>query len=199
MNQEKVWDVIAPKWLEFRKKPFAFVLNFVKMQKGRMLDLGCGTGRFFVKKRNLKIYAVDFSEKMLDYAENKVVKEEIPIVLFKSDISKLPFENDFFDSAIFIASLHCLETARKRKQTLKELHRVLKPGAKAMITTWSKNNQRLKNKQKEDYIPWTIDSKRVFRFNYIYDKDELNDLLGDIGFNVLKIEEGLNIVAVVEK
>ena len=67
MNQEKVWNTIAEKWAEYRKKPVPEVIKFLKNKSGKILDLGCGSGRHFLSGK--KIYGIDFSDKMLKLAE----------------------------------------------------------------------------------------------------------------------------------
>ena len=199
LNQEQVWDKIARPWQEFREKPLKEVADFLEKQKGRVIDLGCGTGRHFINQRGLKIYGVDFSKEMIKRAEAYVKKENLGIILKKASAEKIPYKDDFFDAAIFIATLHCIETKKKRKKTLRELKRVLKPGGEALITVWSRNQKRVKNKPKESQIPWTIGGKKYYRYYYIYEKKELTDLLKEAGFKILKIWEDININVIVSK
>jgi len=194
MNQQKVWDTIAKPWNKFRKKQMPEVLTFIKKQKGKLLDLGCGSGRHFIKKSNLQIYGVDFSEQILKYAKNKKIAKEI----IQAPSDKLPFKDNFFDSAICIALLHCLKKQTQLK-TLKELHRVLKPKAQVLISVWSRNSKRLKNKPKESNIPWTVNGKKQKRYSYIYDKDELEKQIKKAKFKIIKSQEDKNITIIAEK
>lgn len=201
MDQQKVWDEISGKWNEYKKdKADAEVAEFFKDVKKneKILDLGCGSGRNFVKNKGV-IYAVDFSEKMLGYAEEKAKKADIKAEFFVADAGKLPFEDDFFDSAICTAVLHCIDSEERREKALRGLYRVLKPKSKTLISVWSKNNERIKNKPKESFVPWTVDGKKYGRYTYVYDKNELEDLLKKIGFKVLNSEEGREIVILAEK
>jgi len=195
MNQKQVWNKIGKDWTAFREKRIKDVENFLKKQKGKILDLGCGSGRHFIKNNYLEFYGVDFSEEMLKFAKEKKIAKELKV----ASADEIPYENNFFDAGIFIATLHCISEAEKREKALKEFFRVLKPGAKAMIAVWSRNQKRIKNKPKEALIPWTVDGKKYFRTCYIYEKDELKKLLEKVGFNVLKIDEADNIVAVIKK
>ena len=68
-----------------------------------------------------------------------------------------------------------------------------------MISVWSRNNKRIKNKPKECFIPWTVQNKKYLRDTYIYDKQELEDLLKSIGFKIINSKEDNNIVFIVEK
>ena len=201
-NQEQVWNSIADFWNKYRIKKSFELDAFVENKKGNLLDLCCGSGRNFVKKFGLKIYGVDFSEKMLEYAEDKIKKESINAVLVKSESSQIPFLENFFDSAIFIAALHCIPSEEKREETLKELFRVLKSGSKAMITVWSKNHKKVKKYYKgikDNLIPWKKEGKVYERYYYIYDKKELEDLLKKVGFKIINSKEKDNVVFIVEK
>ena len=199
INQQQVWEKIAKPWQKFRNKPFPIVIEFLKNKTGKILDLGCGSGRHFLKLKNLKIYGVDFSDEMLKLAEKHAKQKNLNIILKKAFSERLPFEDNFFDSAIFIATLHCIRTASARKKALQELFRVLKLKANALITVWSKNQKRVKNKPKECFIPWTVNGKKYKRYTYIYDKEELEALLKKIGFRIVKSWEDKNINVVVEK
>ena len=116
-----------------------------------------------------------------------------------AEADKLPLKDNFFDAAIFIATLHCIESDKKRKKALEELHRVMKKGSQAMVTVWSRNQERIKNKPKEALIPWTVGEEKYMRYYYIYEKDELKKLLEEAGFKVLSMKEDDNIVAIIEK
>lgn len=199
ISQEKVWDKIAVSWQAFRSEPLPEVIEFLKSKSGKVLDLSCGSGRHFVKTKNLEWYGVDFSKNMLFYAKKRAKEKNIKCILKKSDASKIPFKDNFFDTAIFVSSLHCIDSHEKRKASLKELFRVLKNGAEAMITVWSKNSKRVKNKPKESEIPWTIKNKKYFRYYYLFEKEELESLISEVGFIKIKSFENENIVLIVQK
>ena len=198
-NQEKVWDIIAIKWNECRQDPVPEAIEFMKKQKGKILDLGCGSGRNFIKLKQKKVYGLDFSKEILKYAKQKSDNLNLNAELKQIKNEKIPYADNFFDSAIFIAVLHCIETDSKRKKLLKELYRVLKPNSKALISVWSKNHERLKNKPKKTFIPWTVNNKKYNRYTYIYDKEELEQQLKLTGFKILNSKEDNNIVFIVEK
>ena len=147
LTQEQTWDEISGKWNEHREKPMPEVARFLKNKKGKILDLGCGSGRHFVKNKGI-IYGIDFSEEMVKFAKKKAKKSGIKVIVKKESADDLHFEDNFFSSAIFIATLHCIETAEKREKALRELFRVLEPGSEALITVWSRNHEALKNKNK---------------------------------------------------
>ncbi len=200
MSQKEVWNSIASEWNRFRNKPMPEVENFLKDKKGKVLDLGCGSGRHLVKSKHLEFYEVDFSEEMINFAKSNARKKGIDAKFFVSDARNLPFREDFFNSAIYIAALHCIESDKLRKKSLDELFRVVKKNSQALITVWSKNHIKLVKHPKESTVVWKKNSEKLMRYYYLYDKDELKELLEEVGFTVNLIsEDSKNIIAIVEK
>lgn len=199
-NQQRVWDSIAEDWNKFRVKPVEEVKEFLKDKKGKVLDLGCGTGRHLIKNSNLKFYEVDFSEQMIKFAKMNSTKKQIKAEFFISSLDNLSFEKDFFDSGIYIAALHCIVSREERENSLKELLRVLKPNSEALITVWSKNHKKLVNHPKDATITWKTKTEELYRYYHIYDKEELRESLEGIGFKIVSInEDNKNIIVVVKK
>ncbi|RLG12014.1 hypothetical protein DRN73_03830 [Candidatus Pacearchaeota archaeon] len=180
-NQKEIWDKIAPEWHEFKKIPAKHVIEFLKKQSGNILDLGSGSGRNLIKIKKGKMYLIDFSEEMIKLAKQKAKKLKISAEFSISDLAKLPYKDNFFDSAICISSLHCLKP-QEQKKAIKELYRVLKPNAKALIGVWNKNSKRFKNSLKEKLIAWRDKGKRYY---YLFDEKEIHNLFKKIGFKIL--------------
>ncbi len=180
-NQQKVWDAIAPEWYEFKKSSDKEVIKFLKNTNGNILDLGCGTGRYFVKTK-AKIYALDFSKEMLNFAEQRAKKLKIKTKLIQHNLTKkLPFEDNFFSAAICIATLHCIKGKQNRIKILKELHRVLKPKSKLLIKVWNRKSKRFGGK-KEKKIKWRNKGERYY---YFYTEEEILDELKKVGFKII--------------
>jgi ubiquinone/menaquinone biosynthesis C-methylase UbiE len=189
LSQEQVWNTIAEKWSEYRDKPIKEVLEFLKDKKGKILDLGCGSGRNLIDQKNLEYYGVDFSDKMLNLFKKKAEKLGIKIKTTKSNAEKLSYDNEFFDYALFISTLHCIENETLRKKSLQELYRVLKKNGEAIISVWDKNSDTKISKleAKEGFVDWKFNGNNYKRYYYFYDTDELDYLLKEIGFEIVKI------------
>ncbi|MBU0894683.1 MAG: class I SAM-dependent methyltransferase [Nanoarchaeota archaeon] len=197
MNQQQVWNKITPEWNKFRTIPFPETIGFLKKQKGKILDLGSGSGRHLIKLKNGKMYEVDFSKEMIKLAKIKASKQKIPAEFFISESENLPFQKNFFDAGICTSLMQCIDTQNKRNKTIQELFRVLKPGSKALISTWDKNSSRYKNKPKKATMKWRNKGTRTI---YFYDEQELKDKLKKVGFKIkTKIPNKFNIIFVVEK
>jgi len=188
-KQEKIWDNIADLWKEYRTKQILIIAEFLKNKKGIVIDLGCGSGRNLIKNNKIKYYGVDFSGKMINLAEEYIKKEKINATLFKSEIDKLnkqDFYNEMFDYGLFIASLHCLETSEERENALKEFYRVLKTGAEALISVWDSEDKRFNGMKGDIYMSWKENNSVHMRYYYLYDKQELIDLLEKTGFKIIE-------------
>jgi ubiquinone/menaquinone biosynthesis C-methylase UbiE len=198
-NQRGVWDSIASEWNIHRKEEQPLIRDFLKGKKGKLLDLGCGTGRNFVYSPLLKWYCIDFSEEMLKHASINAGAKKIEAEFFHAEAHDLDFEDNFFDYIMCYAVLHCID-GDKREQTLREIYRTLRSGGQALISVWSRNSPRLKNKNKECYIGWGIsETEKKMRYTYIYDFEEIRDLLEKVGFKIISAHENKNLDFIVKK
>jgi ubiquinone/menaquinone biosynthesis C-methylase UbiE len=99
---------------------------------GRLIDLGCGTGRALVHfaHRGFQCTGVDLSETMLEMVRQKAERDGLPIEQLKANLVELdvlpPAE---FDSALCLFStLGMIRGAENRRQFLGHVRRILKPG-----------------------------------------------------------------------
>ena len=188
-SQKEVWNSIAPEWYEFKNHQDPRVIEFVKRSKDNLLDLGSGTGRNFHSGMKTTIYALDFSSEMLKYADDNAKKLGIKIKLIQHDLNKkLPFQNDFFERIICIATLHCIKGKTNRQKILKEIYRVLKPNSKLLIKVWNRKSKRFGGK-KEKIIRWQDKGERYY---YFYTREELEDEVKKAGFKIISIESQRN-------
>jgi malonyl-CoA O-methyltransferase len=105
-----------------------------------VLDLGCGTGRYsiWLARAGAKVTAVDFSEGMLTEARKKLEqsagqnRESQPVRYIAADLHEpLQFAGASFD---LVVSGLVLEHLREFGTFFGEVHRVLKPGGRAVIS-----------------------------------------------------------------
>jgi methionine biosynthesis protein MetW len=97
---------------------------------GRVLDIGCGDGRFCTLARNrcTAIVGVDCALKALGIARQR----NIPVVQSNFGEHKLPFADASFD---VVTCLDVIEHIFDPFFLLKEINRVLKPGGELILTT----------------------------------------------------------------
>jgi len=196
-DQKKLWNKIAPEWNKFRQDPKIMTPKFLEKRSGNILDLGSGSGRYLRKQKDTTFYLVDFSKEMIKLAKAKAKKLGIKAEFHIGEADKLPFKNNFFDAAICIAFLHCVKGKAKRKKVLRELYRVMKPGAKAKFTVWNKETKRFKNSPKERFVGWKDIGKRYY---YLYSPEEFYDDLESVGFKLFAKPEPIRMIpAIIEK
>lgn len=101
-----------------------------------ILDVATGTGDFAIESIQIlkpkKIIGVDISQGMLEVAKEKIKKKglESQFEVALGDSEKLQFEDNTFDAVTVAFGVRNFENLEKG---LSEIHRVLKPGGKAII------------------------------------------------------------------
>lgn len=105
-----------------------------KYCQGRVLDIGCGRGNLFIKK-----FIGEENGIGIDVFEYEGVANVI------RDLTKLPFENDNFDTVTLIAVGGHIPKSKREKE-FEEFTRVLKPGGKLIMTEGEKWTQLISHK-----------------------------------------------------
>jgi 2-polyprenyl-3-methyl-5-hydroxy-6-metoxy-1,4-benzoquinol methylase len=96
---------------------------------GRLLDVGCATGDFLVRMRELgwDVYGVD-----IDSNAVKIARDHNRLDVFDGTLEQACFPDDAFDA---VTMSHVIEHVADPLQILKETYRILKPGGKLVLTT----------------------------------------------------------------
>lgn len=109
--------------------------------RGRVLDLGCGTGsllhalRSTGLHRSVELVGCDLDVDALGIATGKLAGDAVALV--RADARRLPFGNAEFDTAVSCLFFHHLDGEAKCG-VLAELHRVLRPGGRLIVSGWGK-------------------------------------------------------------
>jgi ubiquinone/menaquinone biosynthesis C-methylase UbiE len=116
-------------WLEFQYF-LEYVENHVKV-----LDLGCGNGRIYelLKSKKIDYLGIDNNSSLLEKA-----RENFPDARFQlGDMVDLDLPDKSFDAVFSIASFHHVPGRKLRRQTVNEMHRVLKSDGILILTVWN--------------------------------------------------------------
>ncbi len=160
---------------------FVFILGNLKQDfdgrdKLRVLDLGCGNGRFakyLSGRHNLRVeyLGIDNSENLLEIAKDNLKEvKDIKAIFDDCDITNIPLlkeklSNEQFDLVVCIATLHHIPSREKRSEIINVLKEHLRSDGKMLITTWNflKNNSHLivdKLSDDEYILSWKNMEKR---------------------------------------
>jgi ubiquinone/menaquinone biosynthesis C-methylase UbiE len=114
-----------------------FIANQIVAQlqptnNGIYLDIGCGTANYthYIAQLGFTFYGIDPSDIMLDIAKTK----NIGGTYTKATAEQIPFDDNFFDGAIAMLTLHHWND---KQQGLNELYRVLKPNSKIVFFSFT--------------------------------------------------------------
>jgi ubiquinone/menaquinone biosynthesis C-methylase UbiE len=132
------WDDYAPfyDWENARtlgRRDVPFWRNLALQAGGRVLELGCGTGRVSLPlgRAGVRLVGIDRSERMLAHARVRARRARLTsrISLIRGDIRFTPFPGPAFSMVMApYGILQSLLRERDLKATLSEVHRVLEPG-----------------------------------------------------------------------
>jgi SAM-dependent methyltransferase len=144
-----------------------------------LIDIGCGNGKnsFYAIEHGIQsCFGFDISKTAISYAQAEQERRGIPSpqLTFKIDTCipspKLPYKDASFDIALDVTTTNSLTTP-ERTAFLNELYRILKPEARILVRTLSKDGDEHAKKlltlspgpEKDMYIlPETRHAERVF-------------------------------------
>jgi ubiquinone/menaquinone biosynthesis C-methylase UbiE len=153
------WDDYAPfyDWENARtlgRRDIPFWRNVALQAGGRVLELGCGTGRIALPlgRAGVPLVGIDRSAAMLARARRRAARTRLgrPIRLVRGDIRALPFPRGAF--ALVMAPYGVLQSLLRERDlatTLASVHTVLQPGGTlgvelvADLPSWQEYRQRV--------------------------------------------------------
>jgi len=156
------------------KFPNAIFDSFINITKGKVLDVGSGSGRdgLILKKAGFDVICFDASEEMIKISKERGLESIL------GDFNKLPFEDNMFDGVWAYTSL--LHVPKKQiYKPLSEIYRVLKKGGTFGLGLIEGKNELYRESS-------GINNPRWFSF---YTKDEIKKLVKEHGFEIEYFEE----------
>ena len=206
-SSEETWDCIAQSFDRTRRKPWKQCTDFINTlpETSIIADIGCGNGRHLIPAAShcKKAVGIDISRELLNITQDKIRNSKLDnISLIHSDANNIPVKNNTFDALLFIASLHNIKGKEKRIQSLKEIKRILKKDGKALISVWSRWQDKYRKqffkkwfKQNTEGefgdidIYWRQHGLNIPRFYHLYSKKEFINDLSETGLEILEIKD----------
>lgn len=128
------YEAFMGRWSRRLAEPF---LEFSGVpSRGRVLDAGCGTGSLTLalaaRSDVASIEALDFEENFVTALSKRTTDPRIRAQ--QGDVCALPYGDREFDSAYSLLVLHFVSDPHR---AVREMRRVLRPGAIASATVWA--------------------------------------------------------------
>jgi ubiquinone/menaquinone biosynthesis C-methylase UbiE len=158
------------------------VFRRVFEQDDRILELGAGTGRIAIGLAEIgykHILATELSREMIKEARRIGKVLELPVSFRQADATRLKFEDSLFDGAIFgFNGLMQIPGREARRQALREIHRVVRPGGALVFTTHDRQNPKYRNYWRDERIRWNKGKQKpeLLEFGDRFEDTELGPL-----------------------
>jgi tRNA (uracil-5-)-methyltransferase TRM9 len=201
---QETWDTIAESFDKTRQKPWKYCLDFIKTLPSSAIvaDLGCGNGRHLLPcaEKCSSVVGVDISLKLLRIVQKKLHENALRSAsLVHADVTALPFKHHYFHTVLFIAALHNIQGQNHRQAALTEVFRILKPEGIALISVWSRWQDKyckhflkqfiVRRREFGDIdIYWRQQNLNIPRFYHLYGKHEFSQELQQAGFQIDRID-----------
>lgn len=158
-----------------RRRVERWVMYLYNRDKGKLLDVGCGSGRFLARLHELGWEVVGVEP---DGEAAKLAREYFRLNVHEGKLEDVCFPDNEFD---VITMNHVIEHLSNPIGTLKECWRILKPGGKLMIATpnIASLGHRLYKKAWRDLDPP--------RHLYLFSPQTFSTCVAQAGLNVVKL------------
>lgn len=149
--------------VDWRLSPFKKVLPEIygSLSGKSILEVGVGNGKQFHYYKKANITAIDYSEKMLQLAQQNYNEQNVQWIL--ANIEEYELQKNAFD---YINLHHILSIVKEPKNLLDKCAKALKPGGKIIII-----NHFLAPKWMPNYLKNMLnDVSALFHFKMVFDK-----------------------------
>ena len=151
VKTENIYDLYSSEFYDFHadRNDIDFFLGYAKETAGKILDLGCGTGRILipVAKLGKKIIGIDSSDNMLEICKNKINKELGPkasnVTLIKADITNFELDEKFSLIIIPFGPFNYLINTSEQINCLNCINKHLDTNKILVFDVWYPNNHEL--------------------------------------------------------
>lgn len=168
------YNYIAKDFDRSRIRIWPCVSRFLsKINEGStILDIGCGNGKNIIAHPELKFKGIDISEQLVKICQNKGLD------VIEASMTSIPFNDNYFDGFITVASYHHLSNDKDRMKALNEMYRILKTGGFGLIVVWAMEqpeDSTFHFTKSDELVKWTYNKTgQIFmRYYHIYSASDL--------------------------
>ncbi|SFS71198.1 class I SAM-dependent methyltransferase [Halostagnicola kamekurae] len=190
----RTYDRIAEHFASTREYAWPEVEAFVSDARPSSvgLDLGCGNCRHaeLLAERTDRVLGIDASRGLLETARSRARARDFEVDLLQGDAARIPLAEGTVDLAVYVATIQHLPTEADRRESLNELARVLAPGGRALVSTWSTAHDTFDETESFDTtVEWTLPGgQTVDRFYHIYSPAAFETALEESALELVEFE-----------
>jgi ubiquinone/menaquinone biosynthesis C-methylase UbiE len=188
------YKIISKEFSDSRAYVWQCIKNFTQLitQNSKVLEIGCGNGKnmsYILKNIDCNLIGVDTCQNFVDMCkENK-------LEVYNNNVLNLNFLDNSFDYVACIAMFHHLLTNEDQVKAMKEILRVMKPGATGMITCWATEQpiyndlKKFKFSEGINIVPWKgrMELNKI-RYYYVFSEKMFRDFFNNfINIEIIKI------------
>jgi len=152
-------------------------------KKGRLLDAGCGSGKYSIplKMRGFDVVGMDVSLAALRMLSESSKSRDVDIDILAGNVFQLPFTDGSFDIVWCYGVLQHL-LSKERESAICEFQRILKTEGLLFIEVFGKDDMRYGGIEIE---PDTFSRSNGIVYHY-FDKDEIEGSLSDFSCRIIE-------------
>ena len=181
----------------------------VRSDNIKMLDLGCGSGRYlqYIHKNydRIKVHGIEPSRLPHSVCKEKEISGQLPEgSVARGDARNLPYKDNSFDFVLSKAVLHWIphfkNSAQGANKAFSEVARILKPGGAFYF------DMRHHKDSIREYLPFNqtyskediqlLASKHGFKIEWIHSESTLPELQGELGDVHSKFGDFISVFAI---
>lgn len=163
-----------------------------KTAGAKILDLGCGTGleleHYFKLNPSAKITGVDLTESMLNALKNKFPEKELSLIC--GSYFDVPFDENTFDAAVSVESLHHF-TKEEKIPLYRKLYKALKDSGYIILTDYfalnGEDEQAFRNELLRLKKEQGIDDDEFYHYDTPLTVEHETEALLEAGFSSVEV------------
>ncbi len=163
-----------------------------KTAGAKIIDLGCGTGleleHYFKLNPSAKITGIDLTESMLNALKNKFPEKDLTLIC--GSYFDVPFDENTFDAAVSVESLHHF-TKEEKIPLYRKLYKALKDGGYFILTDYfaltDEDEQAFRNELLRLKKEQGIDDNEFYHYDTPLTVEHETEVLLEAGFSSVEV------------